>query len=83
MAGAPVIAFKSGALPDIIEHGRTGFLVNDEREMAEAITLAGRIDPEVCSRTAEGRFSANAMCAQYVALYRKMISQASHEHAVA
>jgi glycosyltransferase involved in cell wall biosynthesis len=72
MTGAPVIAFRSGALPEIVEHGRTGFLVNDEQEMAEAISHAGGIDSEVCRRVAEQRFSADVMCARYFELYRRM-----------
>src|SRR5207249_5576489 len=36
-AGTPVIAFPSGALPEIVEHGRTGYLVSDVKEMAQAI----------------------------------------------
>ena len=35
--GTPVVAFGSGALPEIIEHGRTGFVVSDVRELAEAL----------------------------------------------
>jgi hypothetical protein len=50
--GTPVIAFPSGALPEIVEHGRTGFIVADPKELAAAIRHAGEIDPEVCRRTA-------------------------------
>jgi glycosyltransferase involved in cell wall biosynthesis len=86
MGGAPVIAFRSGALPQIVEHGRTGFLVNDEQEMAEAISRAGEIDSAECRRIAEERFSADAMCARYFELYQRMIAPAersSDAHAVA
>ena len=37
--GTPVIAFPSGALPEIVEHGRTGLIVRDAQEMAEAIRI--------------------------------------------
>ncbi len=69
--GTPVIAFRVGALPEIVEHGRTGFLVEDAREMAEAIGRLEELDPAECRRAAEQRFSASTMTGRYVALYEK------------
>jgi glycosyltransferase involved in cell wall biosynthesis len=74
--GTPVIAFPSGALPDIVEHEKTGFLVHDAREMAHAIEAAGRLDPEVCRRTARARFALDTMTRRYVALYKQLVAQA-------
>jgi glycosyltransferase involved in cell wall biosynthesis len=70
--GTPVVAFPSGALPDIVEHGRTGFLVNDEREMAEAIEAVATLDPNICRTEARGRFSIDRMAAEYLALYERL-----------
>lgn len=70
--GTPVVAFPVGALPEIVEHGRTGFLVRDEREMAEAIRAAGELNPEECRRAARERFSATEMTRRYLALYRRL-----------
>jgi glycosyltransferase involved in cell wall biosynthesis len=70
--GTPVIAFPSGALPGIVDHGRTGFVVNDADEMAEAIRLADCIDPAACRRAAEQRFSATRMIAEYLAVYQRL-----------
>ena len=72
--GTPVVAFASGALPEVVEHGRTGFIVRGEAEMADAIAACGEIDPEVCRETARRRFSADRMSADYLALYRKLLS---------
>ncbi len=70
--GTPVIAFARGALPDIVEHGRTGFLVSDVTEMADAIPLARRIDPKVCRAAARERFSLERMTAAYLAVYKRL-----------
>ena len=70
--GTPVIAFPSGALPEIVEHGRTGFLVEDEQEMAEAIHAAPSIEPEVCRAAARERFSLERTVERYFALYRQL-----------
>ena len=70
--GTPVIAFRSGALPEIVEDGRVGFLVNDEREMAEAINAVGSIDPQVCVETARRRFALERMVAGYFDMYQRV-----------
>ena len=67
--GTPVVAFPNGALVEAVEHGRTGFLVRDIPEMAEAIEAAGGIDPSVCRAEARARFSLERMVADYLAAY--------------
>lgn len=75
--GTPVIAFPAGALPEIIEHGRTGFLVDTDREMAAAIDAAGDIDPETCRMYARERFDVGAMAARYLERYRALVRTAA------
>jgi len=70
--GTPVIAWPAGALAEIVEHGRTGYLVRSVEEMAEAIRAAGAIDPEVCRQTARARFSAARTIERYFELYRRL-----------
>jgi len=74
-AGTPVVAFPSGALPEIVEHARTGYLVSNARQMAKAIAAVDRLDPEVCTRTALRRFSAGSMVERYLAVYRRIVSR--------
>jgi glycosyltransferase involved in cell wall biosynthesis len=71
--GTPVVAFRTGALKEIIEHQRTGFLVDDVDAMAAAIKTAHAIDPEACRAAARQRFSAARMTAQYLERYRKLV----------
>jgi glycosyltransferase involved in cell wall biosynthesis len=78
-SGTPVIAFARGALPSIVEHGRSGFLVNDVDEMAEAIRHVDEISSEYCRSIACERFSAEAMTTQYLNRYHELIAGFSHE----
>ncbi|MFN3324747.1 MAG: GNAT family N-acetyltransferase [Bryobacteraceae bacterium] len=71
-SGTPVIAFPSGALADIVEHGRTGYLVRDEAEMAEAILHAGGLDPAQCRAAAERRFSFDRSFEGYMRAYSQI-----------
>ena len=70
--GTPPIAFPSGALPNIVEHGRTGFIVENAREMAQAIRHAGSIDPNACREAARTRFSAARMIGEYMERYQAL-----------
>lgn len=72
--GTPVIAFASGALPEIVEDGVTGFLVKDTAGMAAAIGRVGAIDPAACRRVARDRFSDDRMTEAYLRLYRRLVS---------
>lgn len=74
-SGTPVIAFRKGALPEIIEHGRTGFLVDSVKEMAEAISSVDSLDSKVCLYTAAARFSAERMFSDYLGLYQHAVEQ--------
>lgn len=70
--GTPVVAFRRGALSEVVEHGRTGFLVDSVEEMAEAIAACARLDPADCRRVAEERFSLDPTTAAYLRLYERL-----------
>ena len=72
-SGTPVIAFRSGALPEIVEHGVTGLIVDDVRGMADAIARIGDIDPAACRRAALERFPVRRTTDAYLALYGRLI----------
>lgn len=75
--GTPVIATRWGAVPEVIEHGRSGIVVDDYRIMPVAIEEADRIDPLECRRYVEGRFAPERMVADYLRAYRAAIERAS------
>jgi glycosyltransferase involved in cell wall biosynthesis len=73
-SGTPVVAFPNGALSEIVVPQRTGFLVNSAEEMAEAIGEVDSLSPNLCRREAEARFSSGRMFAQYLDLYRSVLT---------
>ena len=80
--GTPVIGLDSGAIPEIIKHGRTGFVAqksDDEaltvKNLAAAITKTSRIDRRVCRTDFETRFTLDRMCREHLETYRKLTKQ--------
>ena len=67
--GTPVIAFCRGAIPEIVLHQRTGFIVDSVEEMANAVRRAECISPQACREHAENHFSAARMADGYERLY--------------
>lgn len=73
-SGTPVVAFPNGALSEVVAHRRTGFLVHNAEEMAEAIPECDSIPPQVCRDEAERKFSSTRMFTEYLDLYRAAMS---------
>ena len=70
--GVPVVAYPLGSVPEIIEDGVTGFLVNNVDEAVTAIKNIGAIDRRKCRRAFELRFSAERMALDYVNIYQRI-----------
>ena len=75
--GTPVVATPMGSVPEIVEHGRTGFVCSNEAALAAAVRSAAGLDRHACRAAAETRFSAERMVADHVALYRSLIADNS------
>ncbi|HEX6908238.1 MAG TPA: glycosyltransferase family 4 protein [Terriglobales bacterium] len=72
--GTPVIAFRRGALPEVVRHGITGFLVDSVEEMAQAVARLAEISPAACRRHAQENFSAARMADEYEQLYGRVLA---------
>jgi glycosyltransferase involved in cell wall biosynthesis len=70
--GTPVIAVRRGSVPEVVEDGRTGIVVDDYTEMAGAIERADLLDPVDLRNAAVERFSRERMVADYVAAYEQI-----------
>lgn len=75
-SGTPVIAFRRGALPEIVQQGVTGWLAADVEEAVHAVSRIGEIDSAACVSHARHHFSAAAMADRYTSLYRRILRKA-------
>jgi glycosyltransferase involved in cell wall biosynthesis len=71
-AGVPVIAMDLGSCREVIEDGRTGFLVNNAGEAVGALERIGEIDRDACRQRVRKYFSMEAMVEAYEKVYRKI-----------
>jgi glycosyltransferase involved in cell wall biosynthesis len=72
--GTPVIAYNRGSMPELIEDGVTGFLVESFDEAVAAIARIGEIDRAACRRSVEQRFTVERMAERYLELYERILT---------
>jgi glycosyltransferase involved in cell wall biosynthesis len=73
--GTPVIAYRKGSMPEVVDSGVTGLLVENSDEAVAAVGAIGGIDRIACARRARERFSAERMVDDYLAIYRKIVAE--------
>ena len=70
--GTPVIAYRHGSVPEVVDDGVTGFVVESIEEAVQAVERAGALSRTECRRTFERRFSASRMAHDYLEIYRRL-----------
>jgi glycosyltransferase involved in cell wall biosynthesis len=73
--GTPVVATRRGSVPEILEHGRTGIIVDHHRDLAAAVVEADRIDPAECRRAVEERFAPGSLATAYLAAFHAALQR--------
>jgi glycosyltransferase involved in cell wall biosynthesis len=72
--GTPVIAWRNGSVPEVIDDERTGFIVESVDEGAEAVARVSDLNRETCRQVFEERFDAVRMAREYVEVYQRLSS---------
>jgi glycosyltransferase involved in cell wall biosynthesis len=73
-SGTPVIAFSRGAVPEVLEHGISGLIVDGVDEAVGAVANIGDLDRAGCRREFEQRFTAARMTDDYLAVYDRLLA---------
>jgi glycosyltransferase involved in cell wall biosynthesis len=74
--GTPVIAYRAGSVPEVVDDGVTGFIVENEAEAVRAVKELARIDRRKVRARFEERFTSDRMARTYEAHYRRLLAAA-------
>jgi glycosyltransferase involved in cell wall biosynthesis len=75
--GCPVIAYRRGSVPEVVEDGVTGYVVGSEKEAVAACERVGSLDRALVRRRFEQRWTSGRMARDYLALYERLIGHAN------
>jgi glycosyltransferase involved in cell wall biosynthesis len=70
--GTPVIAYNNGSVPEVLEDGVTGFIVDDEQQAVDAVAKIGMLDRDRIRAEFDRRFTAHHMAQNYLKLYARL-----------
>jgi glycosyltransferase involved in cell wall biosynthesis len=73
--GTPVVAYRRGSVPEVIEPGVTGFIVEGFEDAVQAVARVLSLDRQRCRQTFERRFSAECMARSYLKIYDRLVSK--------
>jgi glycosyltransferase involved in cell wall biosynthesis len=72
--GTPVVAYRHGSVPEIMEEGRTGFVVEGLESAVAAVRRISELSRKRCREVFEQRFTATRMATDYIAAYERLIA---------
>ncbi|MEK7129382.1 MAG: glycosyltransferase, partial [Patescibacteria group bacterium] len=72
--GTPVVAYRRGAVPEVVEETKTGFVVENEQGMVDSVRKVDALDRHACRGAVETRFTIDAMVSGYEAVYKKILA---------
>jgi len=75
--GTPVIAWDCGSVPEVIDEGVSGFVVDNLDDAVRAVKWVGELDRRACREAFESRFSVKRMAHDYLAVYRRLLGQSA------
>jgi glycosyltransferase involved in cell wall biosynthesis len=73
--GTPVIAYRNGSVPEVMDDGITGFVVDNTEQAVRAVGRVASLNRAECRRVFEQRFSARRMAQDYLAVYRRLVAE--------
>jgi len=73
--GTPVVAYRGGAVPELVEPGQTGFIVESLEDAVEAVGRVGELSRRRCREVFEKRFTATRMAHDYVQQFERLIAR--------
>jgi glycosyltransferase involved in cell wall biosynthesis len=77
--GTPVIAYRGGAVPEVMEQGHTGFIVEGLEDAVEAVRRVPELSRKRCREVFEKRFTATRMARDYVQVFERLISRSEEK----
>jgi glycosyltransferase involved in cell wall biosynthesis len=76
--GTPVVAVDRGSMPEVISHGKTGFLVSSVEEAVQVLPRVGGLDRSACREWVDERFGAERMVDDYFRVYKRILFERRH-----
>lgn len=73
--GTPVIAFNRGSMPEIIQNGYNGYLVNNTNEAIDKVQEINEINRSKCRKTVEEKFTVEIMVNKYLSVYERILDE--------
>ena len=73
--GTPVLSYRAGSAPEIVDHGKTGFLCNNVAELVSAISRVDELDRAACRQAVAERFTTERMVADHLDLFERLLQE--------